>query len=573
MELGKIEDAKKSKPFIIGNFLWRRIPILIVVGFSLFFLLCLLLLPRVAPFYLATGSLLLKLDKNSSLEGTTDNSIQGDVSIFQKTLASRVSDDRILEEVLSKLSDLDKPTYVRGVKPNLAINILKAHLSATAVENTYLVGVALTGKSPQGLAPTLNAILSTLLEKLQDEQREQHALRLDFLSSEQASISSQLRGEQEGLLSIARNETITHLKERLALISAKLDDEELQSKALIPVVIDNFARTPELPSGSNFKKLFILAVVASFGMVGVACLLFDLFDRRIRCPLELGAAIGGSGAISIPATIPHGVDPDFCKAGTLSENHPAAVALRDLALRLVIEHERSGARIVSFVGLHSRSGNTSIALNVARAVAAHNLSVLLVELPTPFPGLASAANLPSATMTGESPWTHKIRDPSSSVDLIPWNFEDSIDKARFSLDSFLKNASKAYDLLLLDLVPISESYISLEASIKSSVVVITAAPDAATYDKAFDTVQWIKAGGVPAVTTVLNFVVPDQFRRRIIGLASVLLGIFTRVHGVFCDWYARLESRLIKTFSTSTHLQKKQGRFSPKPQQPRGDEK
>ena len=340
----------------------------------------------------------------------------------------------------------------------------------------------------------------------------------------------------EGLFELSDlNAGVTQLRERRDAISLRIDDEELQAKSPLPVVINQKAKTPLSPTSSNAKSLLYMAILISFGTVGAGSVLIDFFGRNIRSRKELGAAIGGLGAEPIPALLPVGEDPLFSQKDTLMADHPAAFALRDLALRLVIEHQRNGAKVFAFVGAHTRSGNTSIALNVARAISAHGFGVLLAELPTSTPGLASAVGL-SYPSTPPSPWGNKSTDNSSAVQIIPWIPGVSRNKVRASLDQFLESASEVAEFVLLDLVPLSLSDIAREASIKSDVVVITAAQEVANFDEVRSTVEWVVAGGVSAVTTVLNFARPDRFQTQVQHLLSALLAFTTQLHNQLNDW-------------------------------------
>ena len=307
---------------------------------------------------------------------------------------------------------------------------------------------------------------------------------------------------------------LTQLRDRLASINTRIDDVELEAKSPLPVVIDQKPTMPAKPASSNASKLRILILLASFGFVGGICLLFDFLDGRIRVPEELGAAIGGPGADPIPALADKEV-PEFANVLQDHPRHPATLALRNLALRLVLEHQRCGAKIFAFVGSHPRSGNSTIALNIARAVSSHGFKVLLAELPTPSPGLGVAAALPAGTPP-LSPWGNKEADPRSAVEIIPWAGGGSEDRVRSSFDAFLANAAKAYDAVVLDLVGFDRSDIAHEAAVKSDVVVVTARQNQSLFSEVKQIVDSAVVCGVPAITTVLNFCEPDQFRMRVL---------------------------------------------------------
>ena len=335
------------------------------------------------------------------------------------------------------------------------------------------------------------------------------------------------------------------LRDRLASINTRIDDVELEAKSPLPVTIDQMPVPPEKAASSNASKLRMMALVLSFGLVGGICLLFDFLDGRIRCREELGAAIGGVGAEPVPATKSGEEDPDFAKIVLDQPGHPASLALRDLALRLILEHQRCGAKVFAFVGSHPRAGNTTVALNVARAISAHGFKVLLAEFPTPSPGLAAAAGL-AAKAAPPSPWGNKETDPGSAVEMIPWVAGISEDRIRSSFDSFLASASKAYDAVVLDLVSLARSDIANEAALKSDVVVVTARQHVALYREARCIVESAAAGGVPAVTTLLNFCRPDPLRLRTLDLLSAAQSSASTLHEQFSARSREIGGTLLK---------------------------
>ncbi|MEI8313533.1 MAG: hypothetical protein WCH98_22520, partial [Verrucomicrobiota bacterium] len=347
---------------------------------------------------------------------------------------------------------------------------------------------------------------------------------------------------------------LSQLRDRLASINTRIDDVELEAKSPLPVTIDQRPVPPEKAASSNASKLRMMALVLSFGLVGGICLLFDFLDGRIRSREELGAVIGGAGAEPVPATKSGEEDPAFAKIVLDQPGHPAALALRDLALRLILEHQRCGAKIFAFVGAHPRAGNTTIALNVARAISAHGFKVLLAEFPTHSPGLAAAAGLPEKAAP-PSPWGNKEADPESAVEMIPWVEGIFEDRIRSSFDSFLASASKAYDAVVLDLVSLARSDISNEAALKSDVVVITARQHVALYSEVRCIVESAVAGGVPAVTTLLNFCRPDSLRLRTLNLLSAAQSSTSTLHEQFSDRSREIGGSLVKKIARRTEKQ------------------
>ncbi len=684
IERGTLSNARRSKPFDLLDFLWRRTPLILGLGIPAFLLLNLLTAPFVTPIYKVEGSLLIKQSKEPTIGGRDRETIQGDVGYFQRTLGIRVLDRDVLRAALAKVPEDKRPAFLRGLgDSDRAVFRLMSRIVAKEVERTYLIRVSMDGDSAEGLAEILHAVLQSLIEKLQHEQERQFQSRLDYLRGEREKIaargeeektrilelasmfenrsflraaytadlskleiiqklyweaeavaagkesalkeaqrnqreivklslepfaqerladnfglnqierwtyeqSQQLRSSIDGLTpdnpdrkyvearmqsmndymarykesvakstisnlvekrafdldsavinaqsaSVAAQESAQQLKaeldraseeasrvsegifkasertfslgqlrDRLASINTRIDDTELEAKSPLPVTIDQEPTPPVKPASTNASKLRLASLVLSFGLIAGLCVAFDFLDGRIRTRRDLGAAIGGAGAEPIPATVPEGEDPAFARILGAEPRSAASVALRDLALRLALERERSAGHVFSILGVHARAGATTIALNVARALSAHGLRVLVAELPTASPGLAAAAGLPAGAEP-PSPWGNKVRDPESGVDLIPWIPSLPEDRVRATLDSFLKHAATGYDIVLLDLASIAQSDITQQAALKSDAIVLVVRQDVGTFEQVRAAVERIAAGGVPAVTVALNF--------------------------------------------------------------------
>ena len=316
------------------------------------------------------------------------------------------------------------------------------------------------------------------------------------------------------------NLALAQLRERLIQVNTRIGEEELLAKAPIPVVIGQQPVASDTPDSKNGKKVLLLALLASFGLLAGLCLSHDALSESIQSRSELGAAIGGLGCDPIP-NVELVNNETFTKI-CLKPGVPSEVPLRDLALRLILEHQRAGARIISFVGAHPGTGNSSIALSVARAISGSGFDVLLSELPSSRPGLAKIAGLPEAKQPDLTPWVSKTFDPESTTEIIPWIPGVPTDLVRATLNSFLENALKISDLILLDVPPLSSSDIARSAAVRSDVVIITASQSVANYSDVRSTVEWIAGGGVSAVSTVLNFQKENYFRARVISYLGIL---------------------------------------------------
>ena len=110
LERGRLENAKKSKPFRIFDFLWRRGPLILGLGIPAFLLLSILVIPFIHPIYKVEGTLLIKQSKEPTLTGRERESIQGDVGVFQRTLVLRIQDRDVIQSAPVSYTHLTLPT-------------------------------------------------------------------------------------------------------------------------------------------------------------------------------------------------------------------------------------------------------------------------------------------------------------------------------------------------------------------------------------------------------------------------------------------------------------------------------
>jgi hypothetical protein len=144
--------------------------------------------------------------------------------------------------------------------------------------------------------------------------------------------------------------------------------------------------------------------------------------------------------------------------------------------------------------------------------------------------------------------------------MIPWVEGISEDRIRSSFDSFLASASKAYDAVLLDLVPFARSDIANEAALKSDVVVVTARQNVALFSETRNIVESSASGGVPAVTTLLNFCRPDPLRLRALALLATAQASASMLHVGFTARACEAGSSLLKKILASKSGAKISGR-------------
>jgi Mrp family chromosome partitioning ATPase/uncharacterized protein involved in exopolysaccharide biosynthesis len=302
----------------------------------------------------------------------------------------------------------------------------------------------------------------------------------------------------------------TQLRDRLQALNTRIDDAEMEAKAPLPVQIDKLAMPPDRPASSSTNTLMLLGLVAGLGIVGAALLLYELLDDRLRASREIELALGGPGPDPITAFVSDvGEHPAFIRALLDTPDHPASAAIRDLAVRVLHDHQRHGGKLYSLAGLQPRAGVTSLAVNLAQALRSLGGPVLLMELSFVRPGLRQALDLGTCSgmesfLRGETSIEDIIRrDPERRIDVIC--AEDSGRPASFErLHEILARLRGDYEVILIDAGALPEDIACL-ATRAADGVVLVARHKQSLFSDLRRAIDLLIQAEVPALTAVLTF--------------------------------------------------------------------
>ena len=309
--------------------------------------------------------------------------------------------------------------------------------------------------------------------------------------------------------------SVGQLRERLTQLNTRIDDCEMTAKAPLKIAIEHRAATPTVPTTNTRPRVLIMAVLLAYGLVTAFCLVFELLDGRVRSRRELGAALGGPG----PEPIPEAVGADAGRFARIVREVPesaAACALRSLAVRLERERRLSGGNVVLIAGAGPSAGTSSIAANLADALAGVAGRILLVVI-----GGTDAA-VASTSVSGVS----RACIAASGMD------------ARSRLRELIGSSRGAFDYVLIDAPPLHASDISQFAALDCSAAIIVVREDRAEFRDVVFALDVLRAAKVPALTAVLNCSTRTLPCCRVSVLQRGLAGL-SRVHSRVGEWVAR----------------------------------
>lgn len=276
--------------------------------------------------------------------------------------------------------------------------------------------------------------------------------QLKELSSNMAAIR-----EQEAQIEITR-QNLTETRERLRILTLSERAPGLVGEPLPPTV----PRTPEYG-----KKLQLIALSLMFAAaVGVGYgLLREFMDQSIHSAKDISYVSDAPVIGAIPHLSAERL-PESAEPATLTLEHsgcPTADEYRRVVTRVIYPPEGSAElNTVLITGPSRGEGKTTVACNLALALAQANRRVLLLDISTRRPrveqrlGLTPGRGL-SEVFSGECAAREAVRPgPLPSLQVLGPGLEPQslIGKlASRTMVEFLEQAEEAYDHVLIDTAP------------------------------------------------------------------------------------------------------------------------
>ncbi len=381
------------------------------------------------------------------------------------------------------------------------------------------------------------------LREKREFELEAEVLRARSTAAAAADASGVLRGQLERaradadavseaiFQSSGASFTIAQLRDRLTALDNRIDDCELEAKTPLSISIDKRAENPASPTSTNRNFLLLISLVAGFGAVFAGCLAFDFVDNRIRGPREVELALGAPGPDPIPL---YASGAAFARATLDDAGHPAVRAVRDLALRLNHERERHGGKVFALAGLEPGCGVTSLAIQVAHALAALCPDVWLLETNVERPGLRTALALPpgpglETALGGEEPAADLWRtEPARKLRVLAAEGK-GLPASHLKLLDLLTTARQAAGVVVVDAGCLLTDELGIITATHADAVILVAREDASLYRHLRRAIDQLVQAGVPALTAVLNQSRPGMAQSLVDRLQGNL-GVVSRLH-------------------------------------------
>lgn len=326
----------------------------------------------------------------------------------------------------------------------------------------------------------------------------------------------------------------TQLRDRLQALDNRIDDTEMESKAPLRVRIDKYAVTPQVPTSTNAFTLLLFSVVIGFGPIGAALLVYEIADTRIRNAKEIEKALGGPAPDPINTIVtPVGVESDFARVTLTAPGPAAAHHIKELATRLVNDHQRFGSQIYVVAGLGRECGTTSLSLNLAHAARSLCGKVLLIEIAPTHPGLRRILGCDQekgieSFLRSEIDESQLIfKEDERHLDVILSEGGDpAVEMERFN--PLLEELRQQYDLVIIDAGAFPEE-ICTHIMRQAEALLLVARYKKTYFSELRKAIDLAIQSGVPAVTGILNFSGSRETPFLVTAIEQSVIAISTRV--------------------------------------------
>lgn len=361
-------------------------------------------------------------------------------------------------------------------------------------------------------------------KRAEDEVR----ARFDAVLAKRAEVSRKLiSGKQI-------SERLEHLRDVLNRIEDRITELTLESKAPGRLQVETYARRPERPSGSNFKKILTLFFMFSYGGFVVICIAYDIMDSRVRGRKHVLDALGAQPfwPISNYAFTGSGHVP-FSRVTMDDPSNVVAKAIQSIAIRIDRERKKHGAKCVVFTGVDRQCGTSEIVLNTAYAITKLCKRIIVIESNFEHPHMAELINAPSDRPGIVDFLIRKIpikecivHDKVRDMDFIlPGRLPSPVELGIMDLSiipDMITELKELYDLIIVDCSPILASDITEYYVLQSDVAIAVIQGDKTRYEDLYLAGDILFRLKVPAIGAVLNWGAPKNLNRAQVMVAKML---------------------------------------------------
>lgn len=327
------------------------------------------------PIYRAISTLLI-VEDNSSRDSAYRTLLTSER--LASSYAERLANFYVLQAAIDSL----------GV--DLTPDQLQETLFVGTVGQTNLLSVGVEHSDPVLAADLANAVPQFFIERTQAQQLERLSNAKASLEEELAGLEAEIavtklqlgtaQGQDEPDVTVVGqlNETLLRLRNAQTRLVQSLEDLRLtQAKQLESVLIDEYARPPERPLRPRVLTNTILATIAGLMLaIGVA-FLFEYLDDTVKDPEEVEYATG-LGTLGVLEQLKTNI-PSHALVVAREPRSPAAEAYRQVRTNIQFVNLDKQSKTLLVTSAQPNEGKTTVATNLAIALAQSGKRVILVD--------------------------------------------------------------------------------------------------------------------------------------------------------------------------------------------------
>ncbi len=291
------------------------------------------------------------------------------------------------------------------------------------------------------------------------------------------------------------------MADEFVVMAAELETPELGATPNARVIVQQRAEISRTPVNAKTTRILALAAVLGLLLGVVAAFLRDRLDNSVRSQATLEKATGVGLLAAIPAT---------------KDADALADAYRELRINLRFLQVADGPRLLVVTGADGGDAHTSVAVNLARALAGVGHRTVLLDADLRHPGVESSLGLQAPTglstvLAGESTLGEVLQE-SAGLHVLPAgptaaNPTDVIESDATA--DLLEELGAQFDYVVVDSPSLPTADAALLAS-RSQGVLLVARYGRTTTKQLADAVYRLERAGAPLLGTVLTMMPPKK---------------------------------------------------------------
>ncbi|MEM7111868.1 MAG: polysaccharide biosynthesis tyrosine autokinase [Chloroflexota bacterium] len=368
--------------YLLRRWLWLIVLTALVAG-----VIAYVTSARQEPIYGASTTLFVVEDANSNYSSLLAN------ERLASSYAERMTNHYVLQATINSLN-LD-----------ISVEDLKKSLAVSALSQTNLLVLTVEHTDPVVAADLANGVSQAFIERNDAQRFERYVATKERLTSELESVDGEIarvellqereqRKESPDEAFIRQtNETLLRLHDTQSSLNQNLENFRLvEIKQESHIVIDEFAQPEERPLRPNVLSNTLLATMAGL-LLGIGIIfLFDYVDDTVHGPDDMEEIVG----LSTLGTL------ELLRANKATEalvvarepRSPAAEAYRQIRTNIQFINPDQESKTILVTSTNPNEGKTTVAANLATALAQSGKKVILVDCDMRRPTLNKLLEIP-----------------------------------------------------------------------------------------------------------------------------------------------------------------------------------